>query len=122
MTRRAFVAGLVLLACSTGAGAAQRGKKPATHTVTMEGMVFKPMTLTIRPGDTVVWVNKDIVEHTATAKGSFDSKMVAAGKSWKRTFKTAGSFDYVCTYHPTMTGKLVVRATAASTAARTPRD
>lgn len=109
MTRRQFVAGLVLLVCSTGAGAAQSRRKPATHTVTIEGMVFKPATLTIKPGDSVTWVNKDIVEHTATAEGKFDSKLIAPSKSWKQVFKAKGSFDYTCKYHPTMKGTLLVR-------------
>ena|SRR5829696_3908377 len=111
MTRRKFVVGLVLLLGSTTAGAAQRGRTPTTHTVTLEGMVFKPAALTIRAGDTVVWVNKDIVEHTATASAAngFDSKMIGPGKSWKRAFTSKSSFDYVCTYHPTMKGTLVVR-------------
>ena len=108
MTRREFVTGLVLLLGSASAGAAQRKTKPAAHTVTMEGMVFKPASLTINAGDTVTWVNKDIVEHTATASG-FDSKLIAPGKSWKRTFKAKATHDYVCKYHPTMKGTLVVR-------------
>ena len=110
MTRREFGVGLVLLLGGTTVGAAQRGRKPSTHTVTMEGMVFTPAALTIRTGDTVVWANKDIVEHTATASNNgFDSKMIAPGKSWKQTFKAKGSFDYVCKYHPTMKATLVVR-------------
>ena len=106
---RAFAAGVALLLCSAAAGHAQAARKPATHTVTMEGMVFKPATLTIKSGETVVWVNKDIVEHTATADGKFDSKLISPGKSWKQVFKTKGSFDYTCKYHPPMKGTLVVR-------------
>ena len=100
----------MLLACSLSVGAAQRAK-PTTHTVKMEGMVFVPASLTIKPGDSVIWKNIDIVEHTATASaaGGFDSKMVAAGKSWKHTFKAKGSFAYICKYHPTMTGTLTVK-------------
>ena len=107
MTRRTLAA-LALLACSLSAGAVP---PPKTHTVKMEGMVFVPATLTIKPGDSVQWQNIDLVEHTATASasGGFDSKMIAAGKSWKHTFKTKGSFAYVCKYHPTMKGSLVVK-------------
>ena len=108
MTRREFVSGLVLLLASASAGAAQRKSKPVSHTVTMEGMVFTPASLTINAGDTVIWVNNDIVEHTATATG-FDSKLIAPGKSWKQTFKSKARHDYVCKYHPTMKGTLVVR-------------
>ena len=51
------------------------GRKPKTHTVTIEGMRFQPEMLTVERGDTIVWVNKDIVPHTATStSGGFDSK------------------------------------------------
>lgn len=104
-----MLAVVALLVCSATAGHAEAARKPTTHTVTIEGMVFKPVTLTIKPGDTVVWTNKDIVEHTATAAGTFDSKLIAPAKSWRQMFKTKGSFDYICKYHPTMTGRLVVK-------------
>lgn len=109
MLRGGILAVVALLACSATAGHASAGRKPSTHTVTIEGMVFKPASLTIATGDTVVWVNKDIVEHTTTAEGTFDSKMIAAGKSWKQSFKTKASYDYLCKYHPTMKGTLVVK-------------
>lgn len=123
MNQRPLVAVLALLACSVSVGAASLVHKPVTHTVVIEGMQFTPTTLTIRSGDSVMWVNKDIVEHTATtpasAKRSFDSGMIAVGKSWKRSFKASGTYDYICTYHPTMKG--VIKVTAAPSAARPPR-
>ena len=109
MTRREFVAGLALLLGSASAGFAQQRRKPTTHKVIMEGMVFKPAALTINAGDSVLWINNDIVEHTATAEGKFDSKQVAPAKSFKQLFKTRGSYNYLCKYHPTMKGTLVVR-------------
>ena len=49
-------------------------------------MRFQPEVLTVAPGDTVVWVNKDLVPHTATSKaGGFDSKEIQADKSWRYT-------------------------------------
>ena len=114
----ALGAGLVLLCCSASLGVALPGPKPVTHTVLIEGMAFKRPTLSIRPGDTVTWVNKDIVEHTATtpplAKQPFDSRMIGAGKSWKRTFTKPGTYDYLCTYHPTMEGVVKVAAPGAA--------
>jgi plastocyanin len=110
MRRTAFVIVLSLLICSMLA-AATKHRKPKTHTVVMEAMVFRPAALTISPGDTIVWVNKDIVEHTATSAtaGGFDSKMVRPGDSWKHTIRTKGALPYVCTYHPTMRGTLQVK-------------
>src|SRR5215213_395123 len=100
MTRRLLQVTVVLLACTAvtvaAASAAQRGRKPATHTITITDMQFTLATLTIKPGDTVVWVNKDIVAHTATSTtATFNSRMIAPEKSWKMIFKTKGDFPYV---------------------------
>ena len=75
----------------------------------MEGVGFVPRALTMKPGDTVIWVNKDPFPHTATADDrSFDSREIAPGKSWKFVAKKRGKSPYVCALHPTMTGTLVV--------------
>ena len=81
----------------------------ATHEVKIEGMQFSPASLTVKKGDKVVWRNADLVPHTATATGSFDSKTIAAGKSWTYVAGKAGTHAYVCTLHPTMKGTLVVQ-------------
>lgn len=81
----------------------------ATHTVVIENMKFEPATVTVKPGDKVVWRNKDMVPHTATAAGRFDSREIAAGKRWTWTAGQAGRYDYVCTYHPAMKATVVVR-------------
>ena len=53
-------------------------------TVTIDASRFEPEQLTVQAGDTVVWVNKDLVAHTATSQmGDFDSGLIAPGKSWK---------------------------------------
>jgi plastocyanin len=100
----------VALACTWGllAGGAIAAGKPATHTVVMEGVKFTPEMLTVRRGDTVVWVNKDPFPHTVTAKGAFDSRSIAAGESWKYTPRKAGEHAYICTFHPNMKGTLRV--------------
>ena len=74
--------------------------KPVTHTIVMHA--------TAKRGDTVVWVNKDPFPHTATAKGVFDSKSIAAGASWKYKTRKAGDYTYICTFHPNMVGTLRV--------------
>jgi plastocyanin len=93
-----------LLAC------AQPAREPVTHTVTIDGMQYQPAALTVRVGDTIVWVNTDPFPHTITSSpaGAFDSGDVAAGASWQFTARTAGAFPYLCKYHPTMTGTLTV--------------
>jgi plastocyanin len=108
--RAAIVAVVAIVTvCVIGLTAEQR-RKPKTHTVTMESMRFQPRNLTVTRGDTVVWVNKDLVPHTATSKaGGFDSQLVAADKSWRFTVQKKGDFAYVCTFHPTMTAMLRVK-------------
>jgi plastocyanin len=100
-----------LLLCGADPGAAQKPpRKPVTHTVTIDSTKFSPEMLTVRAGDTVVWVNKDLIPHTATSKsGGFDSLVIATGKSWEYKTSKTGRFPYVCTFHPTMKGQLRVR-------------
>jgi plastocyanin len=97
--------------CVLCLGALQSGlAASAAHTVVMEGIAFTPNVLTVAKGDSIVWVNKDAFPHTATAQDkSFDSKEIAAGKTWRFTARKAGTFPYVCTLHPTMKGTLIVK-------------
>jgi plastocyanin len=103
---------LVLAALFTSAGQAARAvpSKPRTHTVIIEGTRFQPETLTVRAGDTVVWVNKDLFPHSATASNAtFNSEVIAAGASWRYVARKKGEFAYTCVFHPTMTAALVVK-------------
>lgn len=79
-----------------------------THTVVIDGLKYEPESLTVKRGETVVWVNKDPFPHTVTAKGAFDSHEIPAGKSWRYTPRRAGDYAYVCTLHPNMKGTLKV--------------
>jgi plastocyanin len=102
MSVRAVSVALALLALSGGA-------LGATHVVKVEGMTFQPASLTVMRGDTVVWVNNDVVPHTVTAAGKFDSRNIEAGRRWTWTATAGGRFDYVCSYHPGMKGRVEVK-------------
>ena len=80
----------------------------AVVTVSMRDMQFSPGTLNIKKGTVVEWKNDDLVPHTATS-ASFDSGSLGRGKSWRHTFTKVGRFPYVCTFHPMMTGVIVVK-------------
>ena len=98
-----------VIVCVLGLTADER-PTPKTHTVIMENMRFQPQRLTVARGDTVVWINKDLVPHTATSKaGGFDSQVIRAEQSWRFTARKQGEFAYVCAFHPTMTATLQVR-------------
>jgi plastocyanin len=108
--RGAILAVAAIVTVSVVGLTAEPQRKPKTHTVTMENMRFQPSNLTVTRGDTIVWVNKDLVPHTATSKtGGFDSQVVAADRSWRFTVQKKGDFAYVCTFHPTMTAMLRVK-------------
>jgi plastocyanin len=83
--------------------------EPSHHTVVMVGLEYKPATLRVRAGDTITWVNKDMFPHTATSgSGVFDSGQIGVDGSWHFTVERAGEYPYLCTYHPTMKGTLIV--------------
>lgn len=110
---------LLLIACSWGARAATAAKPASAaangteqaklQTVLIKGFKFEPETVTVNVGDTVEWKNADIVPHTATAAGEFDSKNIRPGGAWKFVAKHKGRFNYICTLHPNMKGKLMVQ-------------
>jgi plastocyanin len=83
--------------------------KPTAHQVVIEAVRFEPHDLTVKVGDTIVWINHDPFPHTATAVDrQFDSHEIAAGRSWKYTARKLGVFAYACTLHSTMLGTLRV--------------
>ena len=104
MKRRRLPLRLLLLAA-----ALPFAVRAETHTITIEAMKFSPATVTVKAGDRIVWNNKDVVPHTATAKGAFDSGSIAVGKSWSHAAPKPGKYDYVCTFHPGMKATLVVQ-------------
>ena len=70
---------------------------------------FLPEDLTINVGDTVVWTNNDDSPHTVTADDDeFNSGNLAEGATWSYTFTEAGTYDYHCNYHGSMTGSVTV--------------
>jgi plastocyanin len=104
-----FAVATCLIACVISLTAAER-PRPKTHTIALDGMRFQPDDLTVASGDTIVWVNKDLVAHTATSEsGGFDSKIIQPEKTWKLTIKKKGDFAYVCLLHPTMKARLLVQ-------------
>lgn len=78
---------------------------------------YSPNILSIPVGTTVSWSNDDWTLHTATSGNPsmiyddgplFDSGILAAGKTFEHKFSQTGTYDYYCTLHPYMTGKIVV--------------
>ena len=103
---RALLCALVMVAAPLIGGAAPA---PKANTVVVDKMKFGAVPAGARVGDTIVWVNKDMFRHTATARdGSFNVDL-PVGKSAKTVLKKSGSIAFYCIFHPGMTGTLVVR-------------
>lgn len=80
------------------------------HTVIIEGLSFKPQVLVVHRGDRITWINKDPFPHTVTSTtGKFDSHEIAADGSWSYVARKTGEYDYVCSLHVTMKGRIEVR-------------
>lgn len=72
--------------------------------------VFRPETVTLAKGTTVVWLNQIDVPITVTADdGSFDSGVLEKNERFFYVFNKKGIFTYHCTLYPTMKGKVVVK-------------
>lgn len=82
---------------------------PSTIEVIIEGFAFKPAEITVPAGSVVTWRNRDGVTHTVTARDkSFDSGSLSGGETFSYTFKEKGTFEYYCTPHSYMSGKVIV--------------
>ncbi len=113
------VLSVVLAACSSAAPAASPAvadSKPASVApasgsvnIEMSGFAFNPKELTVKVGTTVTWTNKDSAGHDVkAADGSWGSDTLTNGQSFSKVFDKEGTYAYVCTFHPKMTGTIIV--------------
>src|SRR5690606_7306496 len=81
-------------------------QKPAIHTVEMKQMKFIPEMLTVNKGDTIIFVNRDMLTHDVTEEAlkAWSSSPLKANESWKLT--AMESVNYFCSIHPVMKGKI----------------
>jgi plastocyanin len=97
----AFFGALVLAATSVSARA-------ATIRISMDKLEFSPAMVSAKVGDTIEWMNKDALVHTATARnGDFDVNL-PANKTVSSVLKKAGTVEYYCRFHPNMKATLKI--------------
>ncbi|HEY2822283.1 MAG TPA: cupredoxin family copper-binding protein [Candidatus Acidoferrum sp.] len=78
--------------------------------VKVDNFSFSPQTITVAPGTTVIWTNRDDIPHTVVSDDKvFKSKVLDTDEKFSYTFDKAGSFPYFCSVHPKMTGKVIVQ-------------
>ncbi len=84
--------------------------QPAPAEVKIDNFSFGPVLLTVAPGTTVTWTNRDDIPHTVVADDkTFKSKTLDTDEKFSYTFDKAGTYPYFCSIHPHMTGTIVVR-------------
>jgi len=99
--RQLLVSGAVTLLA--GSARAHNG----TVHVTIDKLVFSPVEVEAKVGETIEWINNDPIAHTATVKGGWEV-MIPPGKSATKVMESAGSTEYYCRFHPNMKGRIVV--------------
>lgn len=114
--RWVFVACCVAVLVAAGCAKSSEGD---TVTVTIKDLRFNPPTVTVKPGGTVRWVNKDTTAHTSTSSdfnpdgkspaSAWNSPVLDPGKSWSRKFENEGDFTYACSIHPYIKGTVKVQ-------------
>jgi len=87
-------------------------EKSSAAEVKIDNFSFAPTTLTVSPGATVTWTNRDDIPHTVVSTDDpkiFKSKVLDTGENFSFTFSKIGTYAYFCSLHPKMTGKVVVQ-------------
>ena len=85
-------------------------RKPVVHYVTIRQFRFEPDPVAIAAGDTVEWINRDVVPHTTTARsGRWDSKLIQPNATWRTVPTSRGPEPYGCSLHTNMQGRVDVR-------------
>lgn len=79
-----------------------------TVQVEIKDFAFNPAELTVAVGSTVVWTNSDAISHDVKS-ATFNSSLLSTGQTFQQKFTTAGVYDYACSIHPSMKGKVIVK-------------
>ncbi len=100
----------------------QPGPVKRAGRVSINSFAFAPGTITVMVGESVTWSNDDGAPHTVTFKDrSASSESLSPGQMFARVFDQPGNFEYFCTFHEFMTGRVIVQAKAASVQVRRTR-
>ena len=116
-TRAALLAGAglisLLLAGAVQSPSAGEATVPAaanTAAVKIDNFTFTPPILVVAPGATITWTNDDDTPHSVREKdGKFKSAALDTDETFSQTFTAPGEYEYFCSIHPRMVGKIVVK-------------
>lgn len=80
------------------------------NVVKISGFAFSPSEIKIKSGESVTWINEDNAPHAIVSNSGNElaSDSFSKGKSYIHTFNSAGTYEYHCSIHPSMKGKVIV--------------
>lgn len=100
-----FIISLLALGIFNEEAVAQTASLPQQHVIHIEAFAFQPPQIIVSPGDTIVWVNQDIVPHFLNiGEDQWQSPVIEGGQSWEMVVDQTGRFAYICVFHPKMAG------------------
>jgi amicyanin len=107
-----FLAASALLSPLHAEDKPQAAVQPAgsAASVRIDNFSFTPPEITVAPDTTLTWTNADDIPHTVVAiNKAFRSKAMDTDQTYSFTFKEPGTYDYFCSLHPHMKGKVIVK-------------
>jgi plastocyanin len=101
----------LLAATAQGRPGTSAPEKTDKYQVTIDNFNFAPATLTVPAGTKVTWVNRDDAPHKVVSAGKTfpASPVLDTGDGYSFSFAKPGTYDYFCSLHPKMVGKIVVQ-------------
>lgn len=140
--KKAFIKGATRVIAPFGLGTHPEKDAPVVYgpetrevKISIIGNSFHPKVVQITPGTRVTWTNEDVFTylageyagiHNASATTSpedvdpFNSPLLAHGESWSATFDTPFTYEYICTPHPYMKGRIIVQDAPLALASTAP--
>ena len=92
-----------------GSSIAAAAETEATKVV-IKDFMFMPMSLTVKAGSTVTWVNMDDEPHTVVSNTQlFRSGALDTKETFSFKFTEPGTYHFTCSIHPRMVGAIVVQ-------------
>ncbi len=110
---RGFVIVAAMLAVQMAAAQSRppaQAADAAANTIAIDNFTFQASTVTIAAGTRVTWVNHDDVPHkVVSTEKAFASPVLDTDGRFSYTFTTPGTYEYFCSLHPVMKGKVIVK-------------
>lgn len=79
------------------------------NAIGMNGLAYTTPHVEVAAGTIVTWTNNEDIEHDVLfIDGTPGSPLLAQGERWSTTFNQPGSYQYLCSRHPFMVGKITV--------------